>query len=72
MKMTLEQAQSKKIIVWWDPEHFNIDPKNLDLIEWINQELICEDLEEQVRDLILEFGQVAKLIKEYEENNRVD
>jgi tagatose-1,6-bisphosphate aldolase len=60
MKMTLEQAQSKKIIVWWDVEHFNIDSQNRDLIEWINQELVCEDLEQQVRDLIIEYGQMEK------------
>ena len=53
--MTLEEAASKKIIVWWDPEHFGIDEKNFDLIEWINMELFCEPLEEQVRDLIKEY-----------------
>ena len=72
MTMTLEQAQSKKIIVWWDPEHFNIDPQNLDLIEWINQELVCEDLEQQVRDLVIEYGQMERRMKEYKENDDVD
>ena len=70
--MTLEQAQSKKIIVWWDAEDFNIDPQNLDLIEWINQELVCEDLEQQVRDLIIEYGQMEKRMKEYRENTNVN
>ena len=70
--MTLEQAQSKKIIVWWDAEDFNIDPQNLDLIEWINQELVCEDLEQQVRDLIIEYGQMEKRMKEYRENTNAN
>ena len=72
MTMTLEQAQSKKIIVWWDAEDFNIDPQNLDLIEWINQELVCEDLEQQVRDLVIEYGQMEKRMKEYKENTNAN
>jgi tagatose-1,6-bisphosphate aldolase len=72
MKMTLEQAESKKIIVWWDPEYFNIDPQNLDLIEWINQGLYCEDLEWQVRVLVSEYGQMEKRMKEYKENTNAN
>ena len=62
MKMTLEEANSKKIIVWWDVDTFGIDPADIDLIEWINQELIFDFPGEQIKELI----------KEYEENNRVD
>jgi hypothetical protein len=53
--MTLDEAYSKTILVWFDPAKFGIEPTNKELIEWINVRLDSRVLEAGVRNLLAEY-----------------
>lgn len=51
--MTLKDAIRKKIIIWYDPETFDLDPDfDGDLIEHININIDCSQLYDQIENLI--------------------